>query len=126
MKSIVQEHALALKPIMVETSAGKCEMQVYECASGGLIALDGAFIEANDGETLYINSPWSDGKSIQLIDKMKEKLDFYVSGESHDEELINSVLTNIKEDVSMHDMTAIEELLHFVPEEVLRNYISQG
>jgi hypothetical protein len=41
------------------------------------------------------------------------------------QELINAVLEQIEHDVDMGDLTAIEELLGFVPEENLKAYLPE-
>ena len=124
MKSIVTDHAIAInKPIMVDSSLGKCEMQVYECGCGGLIAIDTAFLEANDGEELYINSPWDDGKSIQLVDSLTEINKSTVCGDDHEESVIDNTLEKIKEDIANGDVTSLAEMLNFLSTEVLNNYL---
>ena len=42
------------------------------------------------------------------------------------EELVDLVLDEIVQDVENKDFTAIEELLHFVPEMNLKSYLSEG
>ena len=42
------------------------------------------------------------------------------------QELIDQVIEQIKTDVEDQDMTAIEELLRFVPTEYLLGYLSEG
>ena len=42
------------------------------------------------------------------------------------EDLIELVLDQIVQDVQNKDFTAIEELLHFVPESNLKSFLSEG
>ena len=42
------------------------------------------------------------------------------------EELVDLVLEQISQDVANKDYTAIEELLHFVPESNLKSFLSEG
>ena len=42
------------------------------------------------------------------------------------EELVELVLLQIEQDVGNKDYTAIEELLHFVPESNLKSFLSEG
>ena len=42
------------------------------------------------------------------------------------EELVDLVLEQIAQDVANKDYTAIEELLHFVPESNLKSFLSEG
>lgn len=42
------------------------------------------------------------------------------------EPLIDKVLDRIKEDVSFGDMTAIDELLRFLPTDILKGYLSEN
>ncbi len=42
-----------------------------------------------------------------------------------DQELIDKVLEQIKEDVSLGDLTAVEELIKAVPEENLKAYLPE-
>ena len=42
------------------------------------------------------------------------------------QELVDLVLVQIAQDVENKDYTAIEELLHFVPEMNLKSYLSEG
>jgi hypothetical protein len=42
------------------------------------------------------------------------------------QELVDLVLAQIEQDVANKDFTAIEELLHFVPEMNLKSFLSEG
>jgi len=42
-----------------------------------------------------------------------------------DQELIDTVLKQVKEDVEIGDVTALEELLKTVPEEKLKEYLPE-
>jgi hypothetical protein len=41
-------------------------------------------------------------------------------------ELIDKVIEQIRTDIENEDLTAIEELLRFVPEKYLRGFLSEG
>ena len=43
----------------------------------------------------------------------------------HDDELINAALDQILADVEYKDLTAIEELLTYVPREILMGFLSK-
>jgi hypothetical protein len=45
--------------------------------------------------------------------------------ETYKQEIVDEVLENIKKDVADGDMTAIEELLKFLPIENLKNYLPE-
>jgi hypothetical protein len=42
------------------------------------------------------------------------------------EEIVDLVIAQIKQDIENGDVTAIYELLHFVPEMYLKSYLSEG
>ena len=132
MKQIVSDHALALgTPFMFELNGVKNEMQMYECGNTGLLfALDCAWLidECDHAETmeipLTIPSFVDKGTAIVLVDNENEiDLNIKSVGDEHDESLIDNVLYNFKEAIYMGDLTAIAELLQFVPKEVLNNYL---
>jgi hypothetical protein len=45
--------------------------------------------------------------------------------ETYKQEIVDEILENIKKDVADGDMTAIEELLKFLPIENLKNYLPE-
>jgi hypothetical protein len=132
MKHIVSDHALAIgSPFIREVNGVENELQMYECGNTGIVfALDCAWLndECDHAETmeipLAIPSFVDEGNAIVLVDTEDEiDLNLKVVGKDHSDELIDSTLDKIKEDISNGDLTAIAELLHFLPEECLKNYI---
>lgn len=63
------------------------------------------------------------GKAIQLVDSLDEINKSTVCGDEHPSELIDSAITQIIGDIKAYDLTALSELLQFLPEECLKNYI---
>ena len=127
MKQIVSDHAVAIgSSFLAESATGETEMQMYECGNTGILfALEGVWLEEQDEEKpLGIPSFTDEGTTIILVDNENEiDLNIKAIGNEHDESLIDNVLTHFKEDIYMGDLTAIAELLHFVPKEVLNNYL---
>lgn len=127
MKQIVSDHAVAIgSPFLAESATGETEMQLYECGNTGILfALEGVWLEDQDEEKpLAIPSFTDDGTAIILVDNENEiDLTIKAIGNEHDESLIDNVLNQFKEDMHMGDVTAIAELLQFVPKEVLNNYL---
>ena len=128
MKHIVSDHALAIgAPFLTETATGKTEMQLYECGNTGLLfAVDGAWLGDQDEEKpLAIPSFVDEGTAIILVDSEDEiNPTIKAVGEEHPEKLIDDVIDEMKFEVEQRgDWSAIAELLHYVPKEVLNNYI---
>lgn len=119
----VTRHALALGTVMVEASAGKTELQIYEHEDGGVFAIDGSFLEQVVGDPAYIGDPFNEGSVVQLIDSMDEKSNLKVIGEEHPDSVIDEMIVAMKDDISKGDWTAIAELLHFLPRNVIDNYL---
>ena len=119
----VTRHALALGTVMVEASAGKTELQIYEHENGGVFALDGSYLEQVVGDPAYIGDPFNEGCAVQLIDTMGEKSNLKVIGEDHPDSVIDEVIVAMKDDISKGDWTAIAELLHFLPSNAINNYL---
>lgn len=119
MKHIVADYALAHSVLDCDGT----ELQVYEASNGGMFALDGAFLDEECEDPMYIQSPFDNGKAIQLVDSLDEINKSTVCGDEHPESLIDSTLDKIKEDISNADLTSLAELLQFLPEECLKNYI---
>lgn len=119
----VTRHALALGTVMVEASAGTTELQIYEHEDGGVFAIDGSFLEQVVGDPAYIGDPFNEGSVVQLIDSMDEKSNLKVIGEEHPDSVIDEVIVAMKDDIYKGDWTAIAELLHFLPRNVIDNYL---
>jgi hypothetical protein len=119
MKHIVADYALAHSVLDCDGT----ELQVYEASNGGMFALDGAFLDEECEDPLYIQSPFDKGKAIQLVDSLDEINKSTVCGDEHPSELIDSAITQIIGDIKAYDLTALSELLQFLPEECLKNYI---
>jgi len=134
MKHIVSDHAVAIgSPYLYKGNDGieQTEMQMYQCGNTGILfALDCAWLddECDHADTmeipLAIPSFVDEGTAIILVDNPDE-IDSNIKavGEGHSNEVIDHVLEYIKNDVEKGDLTAIAEMLQFVPKEVLNNYI---
>ena len=137
MKQIVSDHAVAIdSPFLYEGNDGieQTEMQMYQCGNTGILfALDCDWLieECDHAETmeipLVIPSFLDEGTAIILVDNENEiDLNIKSGGDEHDESLIDNVLNQFKEDMHMGDVTAIAELLQFVPKNVLSNYLGDN
>ena len=129
MKHIVSDHAVAIgKPFVFEDSTGieQGVVQMYQCGNTGfLFALDGAWLEDQaDDVPLAIPSFVDEGTAIILVDDPKEiNPNIKAVGEEHSDEVIGHVLDHIKDDVEKGDLTALAEMLNFIPKAVLKNYM---
>ena len=122
MKHIVADYALAHSVLDCDGT----ELQVYEASNGGMFALDGAFLDEECEDPMYIASPFDKGKAIQLVDSLDEVNKSTVCGDEHPDSLIDSVIEKLKEHLEgdgFGDYSSVAELLHFIPEECLKNYI---
>lgn len=124
MKQVVNEHALALHTVTVDAAHGEVELQVYETQSGSYFAIDGSWLEQvpEDDKACYIPDPYNEGYSLQLIDSMEEKKPDLVNGEEN-QYLIDKVIEEMRKNIHDGDVTAIDELLQFVPEHILKGFL---
>ena len=129
MKQVVSGHALATETIMVDCAAGEVELQVYKGGNGGYFAIDGSWLEqcTEDDKPCYIPDPYNEGHSIQLLDSMDEKKADLVSGETDGDkqDLVNDVISQIRKDAENFDFTVLDELLQFLPTQVLENSLPE-
>lgn len=128
MKQYTHVHAIATEVITVQGPAGPCEMQVYRAQHGGLLAIDGSWLEqcTEEGAPCYIPDPYNPGQALQLVDDESEIVGASICGEDNDQLLVDRALEMVKDGVDNGDLTAIEVLLHYVPQEVLQNFLPNG
>lgn len=74
----------------------------------------------DDDQPCYVNDPYNVGYSMQLIDSMEEKKPELVSGEIN-QELVDKVIADLKENFEDENYTTLEYLLSFLPDHILRN-----
>lgn len=124
MKTVISGVATAVCSVVVDNKMA--ELQVYKNEDGSYFALDNSFLQhEDDDQPLYIPAPYEEGKSVQLIDSAKEKVDAITTGEV-DESLIDRVLDDIKDDCADDaDYGGIAALLEYLPAHALKSYLGE-
>ena len=127
MKQVVSGHALAIETVMVNGSTAPVELQVYEGGNGSYFAVDGSWLEqcTEDDAPLYIADPYNEGCSIRLVDtedEIKEERATLVSGDVN-QSLIDNVIEEMKRHIAEGDLTSIDELLGFIPDQNLKAFL---
>lgn len=102
------------------------ELQVYSDSNGAITAIDGSWLEqvAPEEGPVYIPDPYNPGCVLQLVDHTDEISRNTIVGDVSNN-LINKVIENIKKDIRNGDVTAVEELLSFLPENALMAYLPE-
>lgn len=65
------------------------------------------------------------GGTGALVELNKHLREFLKPQEEKFQELVDEVIEQIKKDIAMGDLTAVDELLKFIPEEYLKGYLPE-
>jgi hypothetical protein len=78
-----------------------------------------------DSTWVEANVPSNINEAFNISENMAEWEEENEDDEDESEELIDKVIARIKTDIAVGDMTAIAELLSFIPEENLKGFLSE-